>query len=58
MKCQPREFTCTDCGWDVVSWGEQADNEQDICAQCSWLRDIKNEAERDKLRKFLQEQRR
>jgi len=49
-----RAFKCADCGWDVVSFGAPYDNDQDICAQCSWLREITDEGEREKLRRYLQ----
>jgi hypothetical protein len=49
----PRVFACIDCGWDIASFGEPHDNDQDICAQCIWLRETKDEAVRAKLREYL-----
>lgn len=49
----PREFVCTDCGTPVFSFGESAANDQDICAECQWLRSIADPIERERLRQFL-----
>jgi hypothetical protein len=53
----PREFECMDCGVLVVSLGELAANDQDCCAECTWLRSVEDPAEREKLRTFLHERR-
>lgn len=50
---EPREFTCRDCGTPVVSFGEQHHNDQDVCATCSWLRQIEDPVEREKLRAWI-----
>jgi len=50
-----REFTCRDCGTEVTSFGDpHAANEQDLCTECQWLREIEDPVEREKLRKFLE----
>lgn len=49
----PREFTCTDCGTPVVQFGEMHDNDQDVCATCSWIRSIDDPVEREKLRAWI-----
>lgn len=48
-----RTFVCRDCGVDVVSFGPVHANDQDICAECLWLRSIEDPVEREKLRQFL-----
>jgi hypothetical protein len=48
-----REFTCLDCGCLVASIGERAANDQDICMECQWLRDIEDPIEREQLRAWL-----
>lgn len=51
---EPREFDCRDCGIHVVSWAlHPAANDQDICAECQWLRGIEDPQQREELRKFL-----
>jgi hypothetical protein len=35
-------------------FGEPAANEQHLCAQCMWLRDIEDPVEREALRAWLQ----
>jgi hypothetical protein len=49
----PREFTCIDCGCLVTHYGETAANDDDLCVECSWLRDIADPVEREKLRAWL-----
>ena len=48
-----RQFTCIDCGWHVVVMSVPHANDEDLCAQCSWLREIKDPEEREKLRRHL-----
>lgn len=50
-----KTFICIDCGADVVSIGTVHANDMDICAECTWLRAVEDDAEREKLRKFLKE---
>jgi hypothetical protein len=52
-----RAFICRDCGWDCVSFGEPHANDQDICQQCQWLREIEDPQERAKLRKWMYDRR-
>lgn len=52
---EPRSFTCQDCGTLVFSFGEPHANDQDVCAECTWLRNIEDPVEREKLRKWLEE---
>jgi len=47
------EFDCIDCGTHVVHFGYRPANDQDICATCSWIRGLPSEADRKKLRAFL-----
>jgi hypothetical protein len=49
----PREFQCIDCGDHVVSYTAMADNDQDICAKCLWLRAIEDPEDREMLRALL-----
>lgn len=53
-----REFICRDCGTNVTVFGEvdafKPANDQDLCAECIWIRSIENPVEREKLRAFLQ----
>lgn len=49
-----RIFNCADCGTEVHSFGFHAANDQDRCAECAWLRNIKDDKEREGLRKLLQ----
>jgi hypothetical protein len=51
---RPRQFTCRDCGTRVYCYVAAA-NDDDLCIECTWLRDIDDPAERDKLRRWLQE---
>ena len=53
MMSEPREFVCIDCGSEVASFGEPAANDQPLCAQCLWLRDIEDPEERERLRAWL-----
>jgi hypothetical protein len=48
-----REFTCKDCGTLVFAFGEQHANDQDLCAECIWLRAVEDPVDREKLREFL-----
>jgi hypothetical protein len=52
-----REFICRDCGAHVDAFGEpdafKPANDQDLCAECLWLRSIEDPVEREKLREFL-----
>ena len=60
---QPREFVCIDCGITVVQIIPLHANDQDICAECTWMRevgsDIDDPAERERmlttLRSFLKD---
>jgi hypothetical protein len=47
------EFDCKDCGEHVVSFGPIFSNDNDVCAQCTWIRSIPDEADRQRLREFL-----
>lgn len=47
------EFICIDCSVPVVRFGTLHANDQDLCAQCAWLRNIEDPKEREELRKFL-----
>ena len=49
----PRIFTCSDCGIEVYAFAPDHANDQDICVECKWLRDIEDPVEREKLRLFL-----
>jgi hypothetical protein len=51
----PREFVCEDCGTDVVSFyaDAAANDNNNVCLTCLWLRNIGDFAEREALRKFL-----
>jgi hypothetical protein len=48
-------FTCLDCGIEVHAIGVSAANDQDLCIECTWLRNIEDPAEREKLRQWLKE---
>jgi hypothetical protein len=50
---EPREFTCTDCGAEVVDFTPIAANDCDLCGQCRWLRAIPDDEEREALRRAL-----
>jgi len=54
LAAMSREFKCIDCGWHVVSFGEPQANDQDLCCQCQWLRDVKDDGVREELRRRLQ----
>lgn len=47
------EFDCIDCGTHVLSFGPEHANDENICAECMWLRSIEDPIEREQLRKFL-----
>ena len=49
-------FTCLDCGAEVHRFSLAA-NDDHVCIECKWLRDIEDPAEREVLRKELREQR-
>jgi hypothetical protein len=53
----PREFICLDCGILVVSFAVPAANDQALCGECIWLRDIEDDAERERLRAWLRRDR-
>jgi len=48
-----KEFVCLDCGLDIVSFGESTANDNPVCGTCSWIRSLPNEADRERLRTFL-----
>jgi hypothetical protein len=54
---QPEPFTCRDCGTRVYRYVAPAANDQNICVECTWLRDIEDPDEREKLRAWLAERR-
>lgn len=43
-----KEFDCIDCGEHATLVVERHANDQDICLECLWIRDIKDDAERRK----------
>jgi hypothetical protein len=47
------EFDCEDCGVHVLSFGPAVANDNPVCAQCTWIRSMPNEADRKRLREFL-----
>ena len=49
----PREFDCIDCGIHVLQFVVHQANDQNLCAECTWLRAVEDPAEREKLREFL-----
>lgn len=53
MTSQPREFICKDCDTQVFSFAPDHANDQDLCAECLWLRSIEDPVERELLRDFL-----
>ena len=54
MMVRPREFTCRDCGISVYRYVPAA-NDDDLCIECTWLADIEDPDEREKLRQWLAE---
>ena len=48
-----REFTCLDCGAEVVDFAPISANDCSLCGQCRWLRAIPDEEEREALRLAL-----
>lgn len=50
-------FICIDCGIPVYRMVETHANDEDICVECKWLRDIEDPKEREELRKFLKRDR-
>ena len=48
-----REFDCADCGAHVVQIIPAAANDQDVCAECGWLRSVEDPQDRENLRVFL-----
>ena len=51
---RPQQFTCQDCGISVFRYVPSA-NDDNVCIECTWLRDIDDPEEREKLRQWLQE---
>lgn len=51
---EPHEFVCDDCGANVISWLPAYDNDQTVCATCSWIRTIPSPDERAKIRGWLE----
>ena len=49
----PREFDCIDCGIHVLQFMPHQANDQNLCAECTWLRSVEDPVEREKLREFL-----
>ena len=49
----PREFDCIDCGIHVLQFVTHYANDENICAECSWLRSIEDPVEREKVRAWL-----
>jgi hypothetical protein len=49
---EPRTFKCEDCGILVIVYQTHA-NDQNLCAECTWLRDIEDVDDRKALREFL-----
>ena len=59
-----REFDCADCGAHVTSFGDtgvlflmgkrrDVANEQNLCAECMYIRSIEDPIEREAVRDFL-----
>lgn len=49
-----REFDCLDCGEHVVSFGTLHANDEPYCGTCQWIRALPSEADRERVREFLQ----
>lgn len=49
----PREFKCLDCGNDVITFGLQTVNDNDVCLTCEFIRSLATEADRVLARNFL-----
>ena len=48
-----REFVCRDCGIPTVVIIPTYDNDQELCATCTWIRTIDDPQQRAELRHFL-----
>jgi hypothetical protein len=53
---EPREFICKDCETQVLAFATPHANDQDICAQCQWLRSVADPKERERLRRWFNAQ--
>ena len=49
----PEEFDCLDCGCRVYRFAGLAANDDHLCAECHWLRDVADPKERERLREIL-----
>jgi hypothetical protein len=49
----PEPFKCIDCGIEVHRFVELAANDQHLCLECLWLREIEDPEQRKVLRELF-----
>jgi hypothetical protein len=47
------EFTCIDCGAHVYRAVQMAANDDHVCVECAWIRDIEDPEARERCKEYF-----